>query len=145
LRISTSHNCYAASEDALTPQMMDKVIFHAGRAVDLSSPDHPQERHVHLMALHQLVTGYFNKGDYLRAADYAHRALGPQAGLPRTRSIQSLDISTRWRAIPTGPGNTYLNISTAGRLQRTRGNDHVILLHLRSRHNAYYASPWPPK
>lgn len=125
------------SEDALTPEMMEKVIYHAGRAVDLNSPDNPQQRHVCLMALHQLVTGYFNKGDYTRAAEYAHRALGHKPdyldAIISLGHIHSMDGDT---ASARRYYTEYLDRQAA--YNEHNETDHVILLHLRSRHNAQY-------
>lgn len=125
------------SEDALTLEMMDKVIHHAGRAVDLSSPDDHQQRHIHLMALHQLVTGYINKGDYARAAEYAHRALALKPdyldAIISLGHIHSMDGDT---AKARQYYREYLDRQAA--YDEHNETDHVILLHLRSRHNAQY-------
>ena len=125
------------SEDSPSPAMMDRVIFHAGRAVDLSAVDNPNERHVHLMALHQLVTAYFNKGDHRQAASSAHRALALKPdyldaiiSLGHIHSLDGqFDLARKY----------YLEY-----LDRQKSYDehvevdHIILIHLRSRHNALY-------
>ncbi len=125
------------AEDALSPEMMEKVVYHAGRAVDLTSPDDPQQRHIHLMALHQLVTGYFNKGDYARAAEYAHRALSLKPdyldAIISLGHIHSMDGDT---AKARQYYREYLDRQAA--YDEHGETDHVILLHLRSRHNAQY-------
>ncbi len=125
------------SEEKPSPAMMDKVIYHAGRAVDLTSPDERNERHIHLMGLHQLCTAYFNKGDYEHAAECAHRALAHKPGyldailsLGHVHSMdRQFDLAKKY----------YLEYLDRQRSYDEHGEtDHVILLHLRSRHNAYY-------
>ncbi|GAB4318493.1 MAG: hypothetical protein Kow0074_07730 [Candidatus Zixiibacteriota bacterium] len=125
------------ADEKPTPEMMDKVIFHAGRAVDLTSPDEQNERHIHLMALHQLCTAYFNKGDHERAAECAHRALAHKPGyldailsLGHVHSMDGqFDLAKKY----------YLEYLDRQRSYDEHAEtDHVILLHLRSRHNAYY-------
>jgi tetratricopeptide (TPR) repeat protein len=125
------------TDESLTPKVMDEVIFHAGRAVDLSSPDDPHERHIHLMALHQLVTGYFNKGDYVRAAKYAHRALSHKPDyLDAIISLGHIHSMDGQPELAQKYYREYLDRQAA--YDEHIEVDHVILLHLRSRHNAQY-------
>ena len=63
-------------EHKLPPaEVCREIIDHAGRAVRNSSPDAPGQRHIHLMALDQIVTAYFHLGEYRRAEETALRAL----------------------------------------------------------------------
>jgi tetratricopeptide (TPR) repeat protein len=125
------------SEDRPSPEMMDRVIFHAGRAVDLSAVDNPKERHVHLMALHQLVTAYFNKGDHKQAASNAHRALALKPdyldaiiSLGHIHSLDGqFDLARKYYLEYLDRQKSYDEHTEV---------DHIILLHLRSRHNALY-------
>ena len=57
------------------PEVCREIIEHAGRAVQNSSPDVPGQRHIHLMALDQIVSAYFYLNDYKRAEETALRAL----------------------------------------------------------------------
>ncbi|MGB5138908.1 MAG: tetratricopeptide repeat protein, partial [Candidatus Zixiibacteriota bacterium] len=52
-----------------------EIIEHAGKAVRNSSPDVPGQRHIHLMALDQIVSAYFHLRDFKRAEETALRAL----------------------------------------------------------------------
>lgn len=125
------------SEEALDPAVIDQVIFHAGRAVDLSDVDNPNERHVHLMALHQLVTAYFNKGDYPQADACAHRALAHKPGY--LDAILSLGHIHSMDGRPDLARKYYLEYLDCQKAYNEHAEvDHVILLHLRSRHNALY-------
>jgi len=120
-----------------TPESMDRVIYHAGRAVDLTNPESPQERHIHLMALHQLVTAYFNKGDYTRAAENAHRALSHKPGY--LDAILSLGHVHSMDGQFNLARKYYLEyLDRQKNFDEHAEVDHVILLHLRSRHNALY-------
>ena len=125
------------SEDSTSATMMDRVIYHAGRAVDLSAPDDPNQRHVHLMALHQLVTAYFNKGDYERAATEAHRALALKpAYLDAILSLGHIHSMDGKFDLARKYYLEYLDRQKS--FDEHTEVDHVILLHLRSRHNALY-------
>ncbi len=57
------------------PEVCQEIIEHAGRAVRNSSSEVPGQRHIHLMALDQIVSAYFHLGDYKRAEEVALRAL----------------------------------------------------------------------
>jgi pentatricopeptide repeat protein len=125
------------SEETPSPAMMDKVIFHAGRAVDMTSPDLRNERHIHLMALHQLCTACFNKGDFERAAEYAHQALAHKPGyLDAILSLGHIHSMDRQLDLAKKYYLEYLDLQRS--YDEHAETDHVILLHLRSRHNAYY-------
>jgi len=119
------------------PALMDRVIRHAKRAVELCAPDDPKVQHIHVMALHQLVTAYLNKGDYEQAATYARRALEHKPGY--------LDVILSLGHLYSLSGELDLaRKHYVEYLERQRAyNEHeeidqVILLHLRSRHNALY-------
>ncbi len=56
-------------------EVCQEIIEHAGRAVRNSSADVPGQRHIHLMALDQIVSAYFHLGEYKRAEEVALRAL----------------------------------------------------------------------
>ncbi len=57
------------------PEVCQQIVEHAGRAVRNSSPDVPGQRHIHLMALDQMVSALFYLGEYKRAEEIALRAL----------------------------------------------------------------------
>jgi tetratricopeptide (TPR) repeat protein len=120
-----------------SPGRMDRVVHHATRAVELTSPDDVKQRHIHLMALHQLVTAYFTKGEYAKAAECAHRALRHKPGyldaIISLGHIHSLDGQS-------GLARKYFleYLEQQGNYNEHAETDHVIILHLDSRHNAYY-------
>ncbi|MEW5701238.1 MAG: tetratricopeptide repeat protein [Candidatus Zixiibacteriota bacterium] len=120
-----------------SPGRMDRVIEHASRAVALTSPDDVKQRHIHLMALHQLLTAHFTKGEYEQAAACAHRALQHKPGyldaLIGLGHIHSLDGR---RDLARRYFLEYLD--EQARYNEHAETDHVIILHLHSRHNAYY-------
>lgn len=57
------------------PDVCREIIEHAGRAVRNSSSEAPGQRHIHLMALDQIVSAYFHLGEYKRAEQTAKQAL----------------------------------------------------------------------
>ncbi|MBK7090981.1 MAG: tetratricopeptide repeat protein [bacterium] len=57
------------------PEVCREIIEHAGRAVRNSSSEAPGQRHIHLMALDQIVSAYFHLGEYKRAEETAKQAL----------------------------------------------------------------------
>jgi tetratricopeptide (TPR) repeat protein len=116
---------------------MDKVIAHASRAVELCDPTDPKVQHIHVMALHQLVTAYINKNAFDEAERYAHRALEQKPGY--------LDVILSLGHIHSMAGHLedarryYLEYLDKQRVYNEHEEiDQVILLHLRSRHNAFY-------
>jgi len=124
-------------QEVPTADQMEQVIYHSSRAVDLSDPEKPGERHIHLMAAHQLVTAYFNKGDYKNAEKWCHYALSLQPDyLDPLLSLGHIYSSTRQLELARKYYLEYLD-------QQKHYNEHnqteyVILMHLRSRHNAFY-------
>ena len=59
----------------LPPEVCREIIEHAGRAVRNSSSTAPGQRHIHLMALDQMVSAYFYLAEYKRAEEVALQAL----------------------------------------------------------------------
>lgn len=57
------------------PEVCREIIEHAGRAVRNSNPEAPGQRHIHLMALDQIVSACFHLGEYKRAEETARHAL----------------------------------------------------------------------
>jgi len=116
---------------------MDQVIYHGRRAVELSDPQKRGERHIHLMALHQVVTGYFNKNEYDEAEKWCHRALALRPDYLDAiltmghihSSTGRLDLARKY----------YLEYLDRQKNYDEHGEtEYIILLHLRSRHNALY-------
>jgi len=124
-------------QEVPTADQMEQVIYHSGRAVELSDPHRPGERHIHLMATHQLVTAFFNKGDYPNAEKWCHYALSLQPDyLDPLLSLGHIYSSTRQHDLARKYYLEYLD-------QQKNYNEHqqteyVILMHLHSRHNAFY-------
>lgn len=124
-------------QDVPTPDRMDQVIHHAGRAVELSDPHKRAERHIHLMASHQLVTAYFNKGDYANAEKWCHHALSLQPDyLDPLLSLGHIYSSTRRLDLARKYYLEYLDRQK--NYDEHSQTEYVILLHLHSRYNAHY-------
>ncbi len=124
-------------EETPSADQMDRVIYHARRAVDLAGPHTPGQRHIHLMASHQLVTAYFNKGDFTNAEKWCYHALAlmPEY-LDPILSLGHIYSSTRQLDKARTYYHEYLKRQQA--FDEHGVTEDVIILHLRSRHNAYY-------
>lgn len=124
-------------QDVPTADQMERVLYHAGRAVELSDPHKPGERHIHLMAAHQLVTAHFNKGDYKNAEKWCHYALSLQPNyLDPLLSLGHIYSSTRQLNLARKYYLEYLDQQL--HYDEHAQTEYVILMHLHSRHNAYY-------
>lgn len=124
-------------QDVPTADQMERVIYHSHRAVELSDPHKPGERHIYLMASHQLVTAYFNKGDYKNAEKWCHHALSLQPDyLDPLLSLGHIYSSTRQLDQARRYYREYLDRQK--NYDEHSQTEYIILLHLHSRHNAYY-------
>jgi len=124
-------------EDIPSPEMMDQVIYHAGRAVELSDPRKQGERHIHLMAMHQLVTAYYNKNEYNKAEEWCHQALAIRPDyLDALLSLGHIYSSTRRLDLARKYYLEYLDRQK--NYDEHNETEYLILLHLRSRHNAFF-------
>ena len=124
-------------EDVPSPENMDRVIYHAGRAVELSDSEKPGERHIHLMAMHQLVTAYYNKNELDTAEDWCHRALALRPDyLDPILSLGHIHSSARKLDLARKYYLEYLDRQKS--YDEHSETEYLILLHLRSRHNALF-------
>jgi tetratricopeptide (TPR) repeat protein len=124
-------------QDVPTADQMERVVYHAGRAVELSDPHKPGERHIHLMGSHQLVTAYFNKGDYKNAEKWCHYALSLLPDyLDPLLSLGHIYSSTRQLELARKYYLEYLDRQL--HYDEHAQTEYIILMHLHSRHNAYY-------
>ena len=56
-------------------KLTDEVIEHAGKVVDILTPQDKLKIHIYLMALDQLSNAYFEKKDYRKCLEYCQKAL----------------------------------------------------------------------
>ncbi len=126
-----------AAEEIPSPEMMDKVIYHASRAIELTDPAVPDQRHIHLMAMHQLVTAYHKKGDYKQAEQWCHQALALRPDyLDPVLNLGHIYAATGRFEQARKYYLEYLDLQ-----KNYNEHDEVeffIVLHLHSRANAYY-------
>ena len=124
-------------EDVPAPETMDRVIYHAGRAVELSDAQKPGERHIHLMGMHQLATAHYNKNEFDQAEAWCHRALALRPDyLDPILSLGHIYSSTRRNDLAR---KYYLEYLDRQKSYDEHGEtEYLILLHLRSRHNALF-------
>jgi len=124
-------------EEVPSLENMDAAIYHSTRAVALSDPDKVGESHIHLMAMHQLVTAHYNKGEYDKAEEWCHRALAIRPDyLDPILSLGHIYSATR-RIEPAR--KYYLEYLDRQKSYDEHGEtQYLILLHLRSRHNALF-------
>ncbi|MEW6049852.1 MAG: tetratricopeptide repeat protein [Candidatus Zixiibacteriota bacterium] len=114
-----------------------KILESAGRAVSLTNPDDPSQRHIHLMCLDQLgwVNMYLKKYD--DAVQYAGRALSlkpdyldPLLLLGHVYArMQNYDQATQWYT-------KYLKLQSE--YDSSLETENIILMHIDSRAQALY-------
>ena len=56
-------------------RLIDEVIEHAGKVVEILTPQDKLKIHIYLMALDQLSNAYFEKRDYKKCLEYCQKAL----------------------------------------------------------------------
>ena len=114
------------------------ILKTASRALELTGPDNPDNRHIHLMCLDQLAWAYFFDKQYDKAIGYCTRALAHKPNY--------LDPLILLGHIFTQQGNSQAAISAFERYLEVRRlydpaaeADNIILLHLNSQTIAYYS------
>jgi tetratricopeptide (TPR) repeat protein len=66
---------YRGESPCPSKKICNVIIKHATRAIEHTDPNKKGERHLHLMALHQMVTAHFFKKELDEAEQYCFRAL----------------------------------------------------------------------
>ncbi len=120
-----------------SPEQAKKIQFHAQRAVDNSDPNDKDTRHIHLMALHQLASGYYfqNRLDDARRAceralEYRPDYLDPLITLGHISSVQQKwTEAKKWY-------ERYLEARET--FKDNEETEAIILLSFKSEQNAYY-------
>jgi len=120
-----------------SPEQAKKIEFHAQRAVDNSNPNDKDTRHIHLMALHQLASGYYfqNRLDDAqrvckKAIEYKPDYLDPIITLGHISSVQK-----RWHEAVEWY-ERYLDARE--KFKDSEETEAIILLSFKSQQNAYY-------
>jgi len=114
------------------------ILKSARRAVELTRPDKPSERHIHLMCLDQLAWTYFHQGRYTQASEYARLALQYKPNYLDPRLLLG-HIATRQEAYDEARTcyEDYLGAQAA--YDPSQETDNIILLHVDSRISAWYS------
>jgi tetratricopeptide (TPR) repeat protein len=66
---------YRGESPCPSEKICDEIAKHATRTIELTDPNKKGERHLHLMALHQMVTAHFFKKELDEAEKYCFQAL----------------------------------------------------------------------
>ena len=115
-----------------------EIIKHATRGVELTDPDKPRERHIHLMCLDQLGWTCFHTGRLeaaLQAADRALKVKPDYLDPLFLRGHANLKLGKLDEAVASY--HKYIEVQAGFELARERTN--IIFFHIDSRVEAYYA------
>ena len=114
------------------------ILKSAQRAVELTHPDIPSERHIHLMCLDQMAWTCFHQGRYAKALEYARRALGYKPNYLDPLLLLG-HIAARQEAYDEARTcyEDYLRAQAA--YDPSQETDNIILLHVDSRPSAWYS------
>jgi len=115
-----------------------ELIMHAARGVELTDPENPKERHIHLMCLDQLGWTYFFTGRYAEALEAAGRALALKPDyLDPLFLIGHANFKLKEFDAAIEGYKRYIEIQAGFELAREMTN--IIFFHIDSRAEAYYA------
>jgi len=115
-----------------------EIIKHASRGVELTSPDEPRERHIHLMCLDQLAWTYFYTGRFEEALEAAGRALDLKPDyLDPLFLIGHASLKLKNFDAAIEGYRRYIEVQAGFELARETTN--IIFFHIDSRVEAYYA------
>lgn len=114
------------------------ILKSALRAIELTSPTIPSERHIHLMCLDQIAWTHFHNGDYQPARQYATRALTHKANYLDPLLLLG-HIAAREQSYDEARTayERYLAVQT--KYDPSRETDNLIIMHVDSRVSAWYS------
>jgi tetratricopeptide (TPR) repeat protein len=114
------------------------ILKSARRAVELTRPDIPSERHIHLMCLDQMAWTCFHQGRFAQALEYARRALGHKSNYLDPLLLLG-HVAARREAYDEARTfyEDYLRAQAA--YDPSQETDNIILLHVDSRPLAWYS------
>lgn len=128
---------YRGMTDRPMVETASKVIEHAQRAIELTSPDDRSERGVHLMAHHQVASAHMYLEDFENSLEYCKRALklkpdyiDPLMTMGQVYGfMHDYDNAAKYF-------NRYLDILE--NYDESGETDQIIFLYVKSKYMAYY-------
>ncbi|PWB68128.1 hypothetical protein C3F09_12250 [candidate division GN15 bacterium] len=127
-----------SDSDGFSAENIPAIIESASRAVELTRPDDPSTRHIHLMCLDQLAWAHFFSNKLDAAIQYCNRAL---AGKPDYLDPMLLlgHIYTQQQDFPAAVRAYQRYLTARENYDPSREADNIILLHLDSQSIAWYS------
>ncbi|MHC4295533.1 MAG: glycosyltransferase, partial [Planctomycetota bacterium] len=119
------------------PEFAPLILKAAHRALELSNPDDPDSRHVHLMALHQVAWVQFITGNYPEASTHCHRALEHKADYLDPMLLLG-HIALRSGDCEQAKKHYQRYLDAQAQYNPAHEIDSLILLHPQSRESALY-------
>ncbi len=120
-----------------SPEVCDDIIRYASRAIERTDVNKRGERHIHLMALHQMVTAFFFKRELDEAERYCHRALEHKQDF-LDPIIALGHIYSQKGDWPSARKWFLKYLDERARFKHSDETLQIILLNYESRHVAYY-------
>lgn len=124
-------------DDTVTARSKE-VIIHASKAVELTDPDIPAERFIHLMALDQLAWSHFYLGQHESALKFCRQALGHK---PDYLDLLILlgHVNLDQGKLDEAESKFQDYLACQARYDMTNEKDNLIITHVDSGVVAYYA------
>ncbi len=119
------------------PDNVSRILEAAGRALRLTCPDIASQRHIHIMAHHQLAWAHFVLGEYERAEKYCRDVL-----LLKPNYLDAMlllgQVALR-QGLPHKAEEFFrMYLDAQARYNETCEIDNIIILHPQSLSAAYY-------
>ena len=114
-----------------------QVLKAAHRAVELTSPDDPQSRATHLMALDQLAWTYFYQEDYEKAEKYARQALDSKPDYLDPLMLLG-NLHSKIGEFDRAAAAYHIYLKTQAGFDEHRELEPLVLYHSDSRATAFY-------
>jgi len=119
------------------PNNASGIIKAAGRALELTHPDVASERHIHIMAHHQLGWVYFVLGEYDKAEQYCYKVLQFKPDYLDALLLLG-HIYLRQEIFEKAQRYYQKYIEAQAKYNETCEVDNIIILHPSSLQAAYY-------
>jgi tetratricopeptide (TPR) repeat protein len=114
------------------------ILNSALRAIELTSPNIPAQRHIHLMCLDQVAWTHFHQGNFDLASEYARRALACKPNYLDPMLLLG-HAAARQQKYDEAIVAYEQYLHTQAAYNPSQETDNIILLHVDSRPSAWYS------
>ncbi len=126
-----------SSPDGFQAEHAPQIIKAAGRAVELTDPTNPQNRHIHLMCLDQLAWTHYFMGQYDQAQEYCSRALNAKPDYLDPLLLRGY-LYFKQNDLNRAVEFFEKYLTTQAAYDPSREMENIILVHLNARTDAHF-------